>query len=124
MLKKLFMSLFERKLNYTGLFFDKNTFPEINKETHMTWNFGTPLIYPDNVKKDTESYVTVIGYYEDEDVSCYIVEYEGIQKQPKGTLLHITIETKNGVPPVQSGLRATKNGYKKIDKFQVLGIWR
>ncbi len=41
------------------------------------------------------------------------------------TLLHITLYTKNGVKPVQSGIRATQNGYTKIPSAYTLhGTWK
>jgi hypothetical protein len=68
--------------------------------------------------------VKVVGEYSDDQVACYIVEWEGITKQPKGTLLNITYRVSNGGKPVMSGIRATEKGYNKIKNFYLEGIWK
>lgn len=102
--------------NYTSIYFP-------DTRLHMTWNFGTPLKYPLNVKPQENAKVIVVGKYNDKDVSCLIVTYNGITHQPCGTLLHITTRFDNGVKPVESGRRATKNGYKKIEHYELNGFW-
>jgi hypothetical protein len=103
-------------LNYTGVFFKDGK--------HMTWNFGFPLTYPDNVKVGQTVKVKVVGKYEDDQVACWVVELDGVKNQPKGTLLHITIKVENGGKPVMSGLRATEKGYEKVEPFYIEGEWK
>lgn len=103
-------------LNYTGIFFDDGT--------HMTWNFGRPLQYPEGVSPGDEATVTVFGKYEDDDVGCWVMTWNGHDKQPKGTLLHATFKVENGAKPVMSGQRATANGFERITPFKKTGIWR
>lgn len=101
--------------NYSAIYF-----PDI--KLHMTWNYGD-IVYPENVHKNDKAMVTVVGKYNDKDVSCLIVEFNGITRQPKGTLLHITTRCENGAKPVESGLRATKKGYKKVAPYILEGVW-
>jgi hypothetical protein len=90
----------------------------------MTWNFGFPLVYPKNVNVGDKVKVKVVGMYEDDQVACYVVELDGITNQPKGTLLHITTKVENGGKPVMSGIRATENGYEKVEPFYLDGVWK
>lgn len=89
----------------------------------MTWDFGTPLQYPIGVHKGDEAEVTVVGKYNDKDVSCLIVEFKEFKVQPRGILLHITTRVENGAKAFDSGIRATKNGYKKITPYTIQGVW-
>jgi len=104
------------KLNYTGIF--------LKDGTHMTFNYGLPLEYPKDIKSGDKAILKVVGEYSDDQVSCLVVEWNGIKKQPSGTLLHITTKVQNGGKPVQSGQRATKNGYNKITPYKLNGVWR
>jgi hypothetical protein len=105
-------------MNYTGIFFDDGT--------HMTWNFGYPLTYPEGVTPGDLCTVSIYGRYEDEDVACFLVDFDGKLNQPSGTLLHITTKVENGSKPVMSGLRATEH-YEKIENFSpftITGVWK
>ena len=104
-------------MNYTGIFLN---------DSHMTWNFGFPLVYPEGVKPGDPAEIKILGRYDDEDVSCWICEFNDHYTQPKGTLLHITIETRNGAKPVMSGLRATQNPDNIVQciPFKVQGQWK
>ena len=67
----------------------------------------------------------MIGEYEDEQVACWVVEYEGIKTQPgKEKLLHVTTKVENGGKPVMSGERATEEGFKPVEPFYLEGIWK
>lgn len=103
--------------NYSCIYFQ-------DTKLHMTWHFGTPLTYPNGVNKGDEAEVIVVGKYNDNDVSCLIVGFKEFKEQPRGILLHITTRVENGAKPFDSGIRATKNGYKKIKTPYVLkGVW-
>lgn len=104
------------KLNYTGIFFKDGT--------HMTWNFGFPLAYPKGIESGQLAKVKVIGKYEDDQVACWVIEWENHTKQPKGTLLHITTKVTNGGKPVMSGLRATEKGFEEVKPFYLEGVWK
>ena len=106
----------DSKLNYTGIHFENGT--------HMTWNYGFPLVYPEGVKVGDEAKVKVIGKYEDEQVACYVVEWNSHKKQPKGTLLHVTTKVENGGKPVMSGQRATDKGFEEVKPFILKGVWK
>lgn len=109
-------NLLESKQTFTGIFF--------KDKTHMTWHFGTPLEWPEGVNPGDTTKVKVIGTYSDDQVSCYVVEWENYKKQPGGTLLHITTKVENGGKPVMSGERATEKGYTKIEHSYLEGIWK
>ena len=115
-MKQFFSDFLDENLNYTGIFFQDGT--------HMTWNYGFPLIYPKDTKQGDKAKVKVIGKYEDNQVQCWVVEWDEYTKQPKGTLLHITTKVENGGKPFMSGLRATEKGYEKIKPFVLNGIWK
>lgn len=102
--------------NYTGIFFQDGK--------HMTWNFGSSNVFPNGINRNDEATVTIIGKYSDKDVSCLIVEWNGITNQPSGKLLHITTRCENGVSPSESGVRATKYGYQKVEQYQIKGVWK
>ena len=106
----------ELNLNYTGLFFEDGT--------HMTFKYGMPKEYPPNVNPGDRDFVTVIGKYEDEQVSCWVVKYKNYTHQSNGTLLHITTKVQNGGKPAMSGQRATKLGYVPVSEFKIFGEWK
>ena len=111
------VDLIDNDLSYSGVFLENGK--------HMTWNHGLPKQYPNGIKPGDTAELEVIGEYEDDDVACLIVTWNGETNQPKGTLLHITTKKENGVGSVESGRRATKNGYDKIDKpYTVKGVWK
>lgn len=62
------------KNNYTGLFFKNGT--------HMTWAYGKGPLFPEGVNEFDSGTVTVVGHYSDKEVSCLIVEFNGIKTQP------------------------------------------
>jgi hypothetical protein len=103
------------KKNYTGVF--------LKNQKHMTWNYGFPLQYPNGVKVGDKVDLTVVGEYKDNEVECLIVKLGELEKQPSGTLLHITTKVYEGGKPVMSGLRATKKGYQEIENYTIKGIW-
>ncbi len=100
--------------NYTSIVFPDGK--------HMTWHYGTPLKYPHGVSPGDKTKVDVVGFYKDDEVECWVVEWDGHKTQPnKDTLLHIT--TKHKGKPVLSGKRATENGYTKMPKTHLEGVW-
>ncbi len=103
-------------LNYTGVFLEDGK--------HMTWNYGFPLEYPKGVKAGDKVTLTVVGNYEDDEVSCMVVRLGVANKQPKGTLLHITTKVAQGAKPVMSGLRATEKGFDKVKPYTIEGKWK
>jgi len=105
-----------KHLNYTGIFLDDGT--------HMTWIYGLPLKYPEGVKPGDKAKLKVIGVYEDDQVSCLVVEWNNKKKQPPGTLLHVTTKVQNGGKPMMSGKRATEKGYDKTKTYFLEGIWK
>jgi len=96
---------------YSGFFLEDGT--------HCTWEFNPGKCeLPQGISEGDEVTLLRVGKYSDEDVECLIVRLVlpgsvngKIQKQPSGTLLHITTRCENGVKPVESGLRATEKGY-------------
>jgi len=105
------------KHTYTGIFFEDGT--------HMTWHFDLEniLFFPDGVEEGDFAIVKVVGKYEDEEVACFIVEWEEKSKTDIGIYLHIT--TKAKIEPYYSGIRATENGWKYLDRpYYLKGIWR
>ena len=104
-------------LNYTGVFLEDGK--------HMTWNYGFPLEYPKGVNAGDNVTLTVVGNYEDKEVSCLVVKLGVIDKQPnKDTLLHITTKVAQGAKPIMSGIRATEHGYSKIKHYTIDGVWK
>jgi hypothetical protein len=93
---------------YAGFFLDNNE--------HITWEFAPgKCSLPEGVGSGDEVEFNMVGFYKDSQVHCTIVEVyvggECYTHQPGGTLLHITHRS-DGVPPVEAGTRATKNGYE------------
>ncbi len=86
--------------------------------SHITYDFNPGnCILP--VPEGTRVRAIVVGYYEDNNVGCYIynvILLDGtvIETQPNGTLLHSTYYTDSNTSPVESGKRATKKGYIKF----------
>ena len=88
-------------------------------EGHCTWEFAPgACTLPFWAEEGSNIDLVKVGVYLDNDVVCDIVEIrldnETIKTQKSGTLLHITTFCKKGVSPVQSGLRATKNGFTPV----------
>jgi len=105
---------------YSGFF--------MNSGDHVTYDYNPGNCrLPERINKGDAVTVEVYGRYDDSEVSCYLVRVhlaDGrvLDKQlGKTTLLHITLWTAPGVPPVESGLRATKNvmSIKKIPTFLI-----
>jgi len=91
---------------------------------HCTWEFA-PGKCKLPVPEGTEVKLFVVGKYQDNDVACDIVEVElpngeRLTHQGSGTVLHVTTFCQEGVSPVQSGLRATKNGWTKLSEKRVV----
>lgn len=105
-------------INYTGIFFKDGS--------HMTWKYGTPLQYPPGVKPGDKAKVTVRGHYEDSEVGCLVVSWEGHNEQPGAApkLLHITTKCVDGAKPVLSGVRATKKGFQPCGEYELEGEWK
>ena len=109
--------LTEGKLNYTAIFFENGS--------HMTWNYGFPLQYPEGITPGDPARVKAIGKYEDDQVACWVLEYEGMTTQPNNEkLLHVTTKVENGGKPVMSGQRATEQGFEAIEPFYLDGVWK
>jgi len=91
---------------------------------HCTWEFnpGKCSLPPWCEEGDIIPLVK-IGEYRDQDVRCDIVEIRlgdiTIRTQESGTLLHITTWCRDGVKPIESGLRATRNGYTPTDEVVI-----
>jgi hypothetical protein len=90
---------------------------------HCTWEFN-PGKCTLPCEENAEVTLVVIGEYADDDIACDIVEAhlpngDVLTTQQSGTLLHMTTRVSNGVSPVQSGIRATKNGYNKVEPREV-----
>jgi len=85
---------------------------------HVTWEFNPgKCTLPKSTFEGREVLVHVVGDYKDEDLSCLIVEVElpdgkVLTHQASGTVLHITTHVEPGVSPVQSGVRATAQGWE------------
>ena len=104
-------------VNYTSVKVD-------DVDGHITWQYGLPLRYPDGVSPGDRTKVTFVGIYEDTQVSCHIVRIGELTEQPKGTVLHLTIQA-NGVAPVESGRRATENGWQPLaNHIEKWATWR
>jgi hypothetical protein len=60
---------------YSGIFFPNGH--------HMTWNYapGNPK-FPEFIKEGDPAVVQVVGIYEDDEVGCLIVNYNGEIHQP------------------------------------------
>jgi hypothetical protein len=60
---------------YSGIFFEDGT--------HMTYNFNPkgPKL-PEGVQEGDKASVRVLGSYEDAEVGCLVVEYNGLTHQP------------------------------------------
>jgi len=104
---------------YSGFF-------EYGGRGHVTmhYNPGKKCFLP--CSEGTEVKIRVIGKYSDTDIDADIVEVilpsgQVLKEQRKGTLLHVTRATRNGVSPVQSGIRATKNPHliKKVTPYTI-----
>ena len=94
-------------------------------EGHCTWEFAPgACTLPSWAEEGDEISLVKTGEYLDDEVGCDIVEIrlsnETIRTQESGTLLHITTFCKEGVSPVQSGLRATKNGFTPVAEEEVI----
>ena len=102
----------ELKKIYAGFF-------EIDGKGHITWEFAPgKCSLPKGVEENDVVKVRVVGEYHDSEISAEIVEIvtpdgEVLTHQPSGTVLHITRRA-DGVPPVQSGIRATEYGWKSV----------
>jgi len=105
------------KPTYTAVFFQNNL--------HMTWHFdaeNTP-IFPHGVDEGMSAVVRVVGKYEDNEVACLVVEWEGEKFSREGIYLHIT--TKALIEPYYSGVRATQNGWEALAQpYYLLGTWK
>ena len=100
---------------YSGFFFERN-----GVQRHATYMFGKECSLPDGIKEGDKVTIKVVGTYEDSNVECLIVDVQvtptrAIFKQPSGTLMHVTTWTDGDTSPVESGKRATENGYKPKD---------
>ena len=88
---------------------------------HITLHFAKEESkFPLDMFDGQEYPVWRIGKYEDDDISCDIVMVEvndedRFHQFGSITLLHITTYCRDGVSPRESGLRATANGYVKLD---------
>jgi len=88
---------------------------------HCTWEFA-PEKCTLPCDKGEEVLLEVVGKYQDDEVSCLIVEAilpssQRLTHQKDGaTLLHITTFCKEGVSPVESGRRATSRGYQRYNR--------
>lgn len=87
--------------------------------SHITWEFapGTCSL-PEGVVPGDEVQVILIGKYKDDQVEADIVKVrlrtgEELTHQENGTVLHITRRAE-GVPPIVSGVRATKHGWEPV----------
>lgn len=88
--------------------------------SHVTLDFNpSNCVIPNCLKEGQEVEVVQIGFYSDADIDADIVSihkvgslYTLLDFQNDGiTPLHITRECRNGVSPVQSGVRAKERGY-------------
>ena len=92
--------------------------------SHVTWDYQPGnCSLPDNIKVgDTVDVIVVGDYMDDEGYKAEIVHIIHpvlglLDKQPRtGTVLHITRAVPEGGAAVQSGLRATKNGWTPLTK--------
>lgn len=93
---------------------------------HVTWDYNPgKCVLP--CEEGASVKVKVVGKYTDKDVDADIVEIvlpsgEILKSQPSGTILHITTATRNGIPPVESGRRATKYGWTEIVPYHIDAI--
>jgi hypothetical protein len=88
-------------------------------EGHCTWEFAPgACTLPSWAEEGTMVNLVKVGEYLDDEVGCDVVEIrlnnETVRTQESGTLLHVTTFCKEGVSPVQSGIRATKNGFTPV----------
>jgi hypothetical protein len=102
------------KIIYAGFFLDDGS--------HVTWEFkpGAAKL-PHPLKEGDKVFIHVVGKYHDKDLDADIVRVEipggrTLTHQGSGTVLHITRETRNGVAPVESGLRATQKGWVQVNQ--------
>jgi hypothetical protein len=102
---------------YSGFFY---TEPNGTKR-HATYQFGSDCRLPEEVGEGDDVTLKVVGLYGDDEVECLIVEVhlanQVIYHQPNEnqTVMHVTVWSADGVSPVQSGLRATENGWTPVD---------
>ena len=136
----------ENVLPYTGVFFPKSSLKlekEVREsikgdlgsfdgrvaadEVHMTWKFPRGEgegNYPPRIKAGDKAKVTVVGYYADDELVCLVCKLGGKETQPDSkTPLHITLFTKRGVKPVESGRRAN-NKTILLPSYEIVGTWK
>ncbi len=102
---------------YTAIFFQNNL--------HVTWHFDAENIptFPDGIREGMSAIVKVVGEYEDAEVACLVVEWEGHKFSRSDVYLHIT--TKALIAPYYSGVRATQNGWEALERpYYLLGHWK
>ena len=106
----------KKKNLYSGFFYRD---PLTGENRHTTWEFGFDCELPEGVSEGDEVELEIVGGYEDDDISCLIVHLwigeRVFTHQPSEMILHVTMRTSNGISPVQSGIRAMKNGWKTIE---------
>jgi len=112
---------------YSGVFFKYK-----GVERHVTWHFNPPKPnLPAGITAGDEVLLRIVGHYKNDQVECFIAQLklgeDMVEVSPfTGTLLHITLWTAEGVPPVQSGLQATndKNNIEWFNEpFYIKGKW-
>jgi len=112
---------------YSGFFFTQD-----EEDFHCTWEFNPKkCTLPPQIGEGDAIDLTVVGIYSDDEVECLIINITSddtptlaYQKGGK-TLLHITTRCAKGVSPVESGRRATLNGYclyAETERFRVEAI--
>lgn len=102
-------------------------FLEFGGRGHVTWEFKPgSCSLPEGILENMKVTIMVIGKYHDDDIDADIVQVvlpsgDVLKEQPNKnkTVLHITRETRNGVKPVQSGIRATKFGWVPVTPYSI-----
>ena len=99
-------------------------FLEYGGRGHVTWDYNPGnCSLPCQLGSDVK--ILVIGKYSDQDIDADIVKVvlpngKELTHQKDGKkLLHITRNCRNGVKPVQSGIRATRDGWDSIQPYQI-----
>ncbi len=82
---------------------------------HITLAFGVDSSYP----LPSNFQAKVVGYSNNENIECLVVEIAGNIYRPDGKVFHITLSHNEKAKPVDSNILLATKGYSPVSPFEI-----